>query len=421
MAAGAKRFHDIPLARQQIVDALATELGDEGASAAVVEEFRELSRLLGAIFHYEMHAKLEDLKAAYGPLNPDREPESRSVSSESEATILSERVESTLASVLEHGNYQRLSQRELEHALAHKVLFPALVSVDFDVFDDYFVFARGESLREIAVKKWLGLRTERIAVPTYDRVCLYLRFKAEAAIDAKKRKRLACEPGMTLLKLFRNIPKADIDMLFPNTELRMRLRDKLLIGVPAVVGGVPVLLKLTPVVIALGVMLGLQAGHVNWPSLVAALSGLVGLGLFLFHQWDKFKSRKILFLRMLSENLYFLNIDNNEGVLTRLIDEAEEEEHKEALLAYHFLRREPGLDAASLDREVEAWLARRFDVHVDFEIEDALSKLARFGLARPDGSGYRVESIEGALRLLVTRWNGFFSAGRAPAEVMATG
>jgi hypothetical protein len=37
-----------------------------------------------------------------------------------------------------------------------------------------------------------------------------------------QRKSMPCEPGATMLKLFRNIPKADLEMLFPNTQLKMR-------------------------------------------------------------------------------------------------------------------------------------------------------------------------------------------------------
>jgi hypothetical protein len=214
---------------------------------------------------------------------------------------------------------------------------------------------------------------------------------------------------VTLLKLFRNIPKADLEMLFPNTQVKMRLVDKLVLGVPAVVGGVPVMLKLAPVAFALAIVIGLESGDVNLASIVAGLSGLVGLGLFLFRQWDKFKSRKVLFLRTLAENLYFLNIDNNEGVLTRLVDEAEEEEHKEALLAYYFLSLEPGLSADDLDARIERWLEEHCHAHVDFQVDDALGELERLELARrDDDGGYHVVALSDALTCLDRRWDAFF-------------
>ena len=57
-------------------------------------------------------------------------------------------------------------------------------------------------------------------------------------------------------------------------------------------------------------------------------------------------------------NLYFNSLDNNQGVIHHLIDQAEEEECKEALLAYHFLLTEPeaGRDEATLDARIERFL-----------------------------------------------------------------
>ena len=78
----------------------------------------------------------------------------------------------------------------------------------------------------------------------------------------------------------------------------------------------------------------------------------MAFGGFLVRQFTKFKNRKIQFMKALSENLYFRNLDNDAGVFHHLLDAAEEEEVKEAVLAYHFLRTaERPLTAAELDRE----------------------------------------------------------------------
>ena len=50
--------------------------------------------------------------------------------------------------------------------------------------------------------------------------------------------RLPFTPGSTIIKLFQDVPRADLEMLFPNAQVRMRRIDKLLIGVPAVVSGI---------------------------------------------------------------------------------------------------------------------------------------------------------------------------------------
>ena len=64
----------------------------------------------------------------------------------------------------------------------------------------------------------------------------------------------------------------------------------------------------------------------------------------------------------------------------RLLDEAEEQETREVLLAYFYLWRyagERGWTPAELDDYVELDLERRLNMEVDFEIEDAMRKLKR--------------------------------------------
>ena len=71
-----------------------------------------------------------------------------------------------------------------------------------------------------------------------------------------------------------------------------------------------------------------------------------------------------------------------------LLDAAEEEEVKEAVLAYHFLRAAEGpLTAAELDRRIEDWFARRWEAEFDFEVDDGVGKLRRLRLIDDDGRG----------------------------------
>jgi uncharacterized protein DUF3754 len=403
-----RRYHAIPVSRRRIVAALESDVAREERP-----RFRALTDVLAAVFHYEFHAKLEALKAAYAPLAGEGEesaaagvevieeaPSSR-LPTEDERRTAAERLADGLADILAKGNYRALGREAIEQAFTERALLPVDVHIDLEAFEELVLYVRGESLREEEVPRWFGLRKQRIQIATYDRVCVYLRFKKDDPDD---------EAGRTVLKLFRNIPRADLEMLFPNTRLKMRTVDKLVIGVPALVGGVPVLAKLAPAAIALAIVLGVAEGEVNKASIIAGLSGLVGLGAFLFRQWTKFQSRKVLFMKMLSENLYFRNIDNDDGVLTRLVDEAEEEECKEAGLAYAFLLRHPGLDARALDQRIEAWIAERFRVSVDFEVEDALAKLERLGLGRRHDDGhFEVVPLDEALTKLDRRWDGFFS------------
>ena len=82
----------------------------------------------------------------------------------------------------------------------------------------------------------------------------------------------------------------------------------------------------------------------------------------------------------LTDNIYYRNVNNNAGIFDYVIGAAEEQDCKEAFLAYHFLlaRRPP--TASELEARVEAWLKATFGVDVEFEVSDALAKLERLGL-----------------------------------------
>src|SRR3954454_17887027 len=93
-------------------------------------------------------------------------------------------------------------------------------------------------------------------------------------------------------------------------------------------------------------------------------------------------------MKALSEGLSFRNLDNDAGVFHHLLDSAEEEEVKEAVLAYHFLRAagQP-LTEDELDSRIEGWFATGWDAVFDFEVDDGVGKLRRLRLIEDDGQG----------------------------------
>ena len=114
-------------------------------------------------------------------------------------------------------------------------------------------------------------------------------------------------------------------------------------------------------------------------------------------------------MQALTQNLYFKNLDNNAGVFHRLANDAEEEESKEAILAYYFLlvSSEP-LTRSKLDHEIERWFDSRWNCELDFEIDDALHKLLALGLVEKSGDSLIAVSIEAGIRALDQRWDNYF-------------
>jgi hypothetical protein len=150
-------------------------------------------------------------------------------------------------------------------------------------------------------------------------------------------------------------------------------------------------------------------------AFLALVSGVVGYGLRSFHGYLRTREKYQL---SLTRSLYFQNLDNNAGVLYHLLNEAEEQEFREVVLAWWLLWRGgmQGSRPAELDAAAEQWLALRCGLTVDFEVGDALEKLHRLGLAERSPTGrWRAISIEAALENLDRAWDQQFAYHR-PAE-----
>lgn len=404
----------IPYRRVDLVDMLASE-GDQP------QRFRELDRIVSAVIHHQRQERLERLKDSYAPFNRDADHRvvrtwTDDERSESQATLIAE-----LADLAEAANFERVDEAQLGHAMEAESILKLRLHVDLNDFEEILFFRRGVSTQTEQIKVWNGLRTRDVTFTNCDRVLVALKYRDADYFEAQDRDDLALEPGAMIIKLFQNVPRADLEMLLPTTEVRMRPIDKVVIGVPAVLGGV--VMFVTKLASSLGLIallvafwLGFRDDEVNigqaqLVAIAAAVGTLLG---FLWRQWNKFKNRRIQFMKQLSESLYFRNLDNDVGVFHHLLDAAAEEEIKEILLAIHFLLDSPATEQ-ELDDRIEGWFADHLDCHLDFDVADALSKLLdldlverRPGVAGDQADQYHVVAIDEARRRLDERWDNLF-------------
>jgi len=414
MADDHNRNRFIPFRKADIV---AMCCDGSGLKASEVEEFREFYRILEALFHFEFHRSLETLKNCFAPFNPDADTRPLTEYLPEEKEQLQKELVAEMTDLLNAANFEKITAEDLGQALAEESLFKIRLEVDFDDFEDVIFFRRGESVKQETLATFYGLRKKRFNFTNYDRVTVYLKFKEKQYFDDRDRKKLNFVPGSTIIKLFHNVPKADLEMLFPNSKVRMKTIDKLIIGVPAAVSGLVVIvtklgatLILIASVFAFWLGLSNEEAQLNQKHLIALGAGLATLGGFLFRQISKFKNRKIKFMKALSDNLYFKNLDNNAGVFHHLIDAAEEEEVKEAVLAYFFLLRENRpMEKGELDDLIENWFEDRWNCRINFEIDDALKKLARLELVTRDGNILQCRPLAEAQRQLNHIWDNYFA------------
>ncbi|MBN1827808.1 MAG: DUF3754 domain-containing protein [Deltaproteobacteria bacterium] len=410
----------IPLRKKDVLDLC---LSDPSLSVEDATGLKHLATLLEALLHYEYHRRLERLKTCYAPFDPDADTAPLTELTEEERRQSQNLLAANLKELLNMANFEPITDADLRDALAEESLFKIRLEVDFNDFEEALFFYRGEKVRhETLVSLW-GLRKRTIDFTSYSRVLVYLKFKDAAYFESRKRNNLNFLPGATMIKLFHNVPKADLEMLFPNSRVRMKTIDKLIIGVPAAVSGVVMLAtKLGATLVLLGSLIAFWFGlsrepvEISQKHMVVLGAGLGGLAGFLFRQVGKFKNRKIRFMKVLTESLYFKNLDNNAGVLHHLIDAAEEEDFKEALLAYFsLLTTGRPMTREEIDAGVEKWLADRANCRIDFEIGDALDKLERFGIVASDGGFYRNHPLDEALVILDRTWDDFFGFNKPRA------
>ena len=413
----AERF--IPFRKSDVVTMCADEVTDEER-----EPFRAFVELLESLLHHEFRGRLEALKDAYFPFNPDADVRTVREPSAAERDAAQERLVEELSALAEAANFERISADDLDRAFVEESLVKVRLEADFDDFEQVVFYRRGVHTREEQVKRWFGLRRTDITFTNYGKVLVYVKFKDAAHFQAlgKKVDDLPFAPDSMIIKLFQDVPRADLEMLFPNARVRMRAIDKLLIGVPAVVSGIIMVVTklvaaLLPVLLLLAFWFGMRNEPVelNQGQLVTLGAGLAALGGFLVRQFGKFKNRKIQFMKSLSENLYFRNLDNDAGVFNHLLDAAEEEEVKEAVLAYHFLRSAEGaLTADELDQRIEAWFTRQWGIEFDFEVADGVGKLRRLRLIDDTDGRLSAVPLTEATRRLDETWDNLFVYNTSP-------
>jgi hypothetical protein len=123
----------------------------------------------------------------------------------------------------------------------------------------------------------------------------------------------------------------------------------------------------------------------------------------------------------LTRSLYFQNLDNNAGVMFRLLDDAEDQEFREAALAYFLLWKNAGPEGwtvEQLDLAAEEFLMKTCAVQVDFEIADALRKLMAMKLIAPTaGDRWLALSLDHALATLDATWDGIFQKNSLPRGI----
>jgi hypothetical protein len=388
--------HHIPVRKSRLIRLL---LEDTNLHNGDVCAFEQCCRLLSAIVHFQYHEWLEALKDLYAPFNPDAITwEPKAFTDEPSHTLIPVLFDRFTA-LLERANYRRLSRGEIEEAIGVASEWGVRLHVDFTVVERLEVYVRGDVMDRRTRRSWRArYQPEIVDVPIYQRLVVIFQLRQ------KQLSHTQVGPVPVYIKVFKNIPKADLDMLLPGTRFAMSMLDRGKIILPTVTGIAIAVLKILK-----GALLLAFAGVYGILAVLGLVGGTIGYGVKSFLGYLRTKEKYQL---NLTRSLYYQNLDNNAGVICRILDEAEEQELVEAILAYallHWKARETGWTAEQLDQQAEHYLREITHRTVDFEVHDALDKLTRLGCVEASSEGrWRARPIDVVLNDLDRAWDNYF-------------
>ena len=395
------RGNFIPFTREQITKMLIDK--DELKNKEVLQ-FEQFCLLLKSIYHFEFHRELEHLKSSYRIFNPDI-----SINlNELEGSNISE-IETNLTNVLRQtlieGNFELVSKEDLDLAITEEGIFPISCQIDFDCFDYYEIFYQGLSTSKEEIKTWNPFKKKEIEFKVYDRVVFFFKVKNEEFFHSNKINIQPGIPGKIYIKYFNKIPRSDLEVMFPNPKPEMKLIHKLQIFLP-LVAGFAVLIQKTIVAPYYNSSLNPLQEGLSYPLIAL----LIVLGGYVLRTFLGYKNIVQSFLGKIAQSLYFKDKGNNQGVFSMLIDSAEEQECKEAMMSYYFLlNSNQKINEKELDNLIEEWMEKEHNTKIDFEVDDALNKLKKLGLFQCDENGIiSVLSLDEALIKMDFIWDNYF-------------
>jgi len=392
----------IPVRKSEIVSAI---LHHEALSSVDRPEMASLIRWLALLFHMEFFATSEHIKELYVGLNPDQKGSHPLKTGKAQRQVFLEELDKVMIAA----NFRPLTNDEVEEADSKEGRLRSEIKVKSGVFSKVQFYARGLREVETKVDKWFGLRSRKVMISTFDHVV----FAMIPGLNASKKdvKRAGLRQGAAYLQLFRNIPLADLKALYPNARAQVSWLKKGMIAASTVITGVPLLMKIIPalsvLLIVLSAYLGIS-GKVEEDSLKKAiasgtiLAAFIGLGL---RQWTNYERHSLRQHKLLSDHSLSNKLNTNAGCFDYLIAASEDAEVKEAFMAYALLyfQDEP-MEMDALDAHIERWFKTRFDVVIDFEIDDAIAKLERLSLVVREGTTFRAVPLEKAIESCADNW-----------------
>lgn len=361
----------IPVRIEALVDAIDADPDRFGPLAGWAQKIgRAIDRVVAQEVG-ELHRHLDRL---YAWANPDLD----ALAEPTPAWARHEQaLPAALAYVFERASFTPLSEVGIREAIAAGSAYGLRVRIRPERVRSVSLYVRGRGelvlIKRDPKKPW---KRQSCAVQAYRRLAVVARLVDEQGVR---------------LKLFRDIPVADVEALLPHAEATMSALDRaMVVGLGA--GSLGSLAKVA------------FTGAASTGAL--AIPAAVGLGGMAVRSFFGYRRKKRLRTAHRTEHLYEKNLANNAAVLHTLCRMIAHEESKTALLAYALLcarhARSPAAawSEETLAEEAAGYLKDRFGVVVGFDASMALHTLQRLGLDQHAA----LDDPQRALAIVETHW-----------------
>lgn len=394
-AVSPKREHYIPLRRTDLVHLLCQQLAADPSRA---DGFRRFCDILSATLHFDYKKLYDGLKDTYAPFDPENTTLNLVSLPPEERKATMGKLFAKIDDLLKKANFLPLGQVDLERASKLRSEWGINMDVQFDLFEKLQLYARGDAVGQRTRRHWLRFwQEETVNVPIYQRLAVIIKLKKS------KRFPKDVDTDDVFLKYLKDIPQADIEMLLPGARIVMPGIHRLKVGGSMLSGlGLIVWKILSTALLSVTVLYGMAFA-------------VLGYG---WRQYAGYQSARHACSLRLTESLYFLTLANNAGVIHCLLDEAEEQDSREAVLAYYFLLNaaDPaGMTMSELDETIERYLQSATGQPIDFEVDDALEKLEGMQIVTRAGDRYTAIPLDAALERLDRTWDNQFTYHNAEA------
>lgn len=377
-----KGEHFIPVGQDKLMECLPEF--DE-CSESERTQLIELFDLLSTALHAQYHSEQISIQRLYQPLDPDSvlilKEDTKKNSSE---------VFSRIDKILKNANYRKLPSSDLQTAVENATALGLRMKVNFSLFEELHVYGRGDETQVWTKKSWKKFfKEEKFEVNVFQRLIIAFRLKEDEDLPKGQ------SSSFVYLKSFKGIPHSDLHTLLPGTQVKMSLLDRGKIIIPALSGIVMSVVKIVRLMVAVAIFATL-ANFIKFWVIPAFIIYYIIKGFL------SYKKTKDKYQLNLTRHLYFQNLDNNSGVLLRILNEAEAQDYREMVITYYVLWKfgKGGMKSKQIDEIAETHLLETINLEIDFEVEDALDKLESIKLIHKENNFWFPSSINDSINEL---------------------